>query len=327
VSDTATPTDAAELVRTAARASSNVPRTTPDERAGHILAALAGVRFDSVRDIAVCSGDRLVGLLRIEDLLAADPQARASALMDPDPPVLRPGGDREAAAWDAARHRESSLAVVDEHGRLLGIVPPHQLVAMLLAEHDEDVARLAGMLGTADPARAVSQEPVRQRLAHRLPWLLLGLAGALAAAGVVGAFEQQLAAHVAVAFFVPSIVYMADAVGTQTEAIVIRGLSVGVPIRAILARELVTGIIVGAVLALLFVPIGLAGWGEPWLITAVAVALFSACTTATAVAMALPALLVRLGSDPAFGSGPLATVVQDLLSLVIYFAVVTVLLP
>lgn len=62
-------------------------------------------------------------------------------------------------------------------------------------------------------------------------WLLLGLAGALLSAGLVGAFEQKLAANVVLAFFVPGIVHMADAVGTQTETLVIRGRSVGVPIR------------------------------------------------------------------------------------------------
>jgi magnesium transporter len=52
------------------------------------------------------------------------------------------------------------------------------------------------------------------------------------------------------------------------------------------------------------------------------VALFAACSTATVIAMTLPAVLHRLGRDPAFGSGPLATVIQDILSLLVYFAVV-----
>jgi magnesium transporter len=314
-------TDASNLAHIAAHATRGVPRTHPDESADHVLAGLAGRRFDSVRDIAVCDGDRLVGLLRVEDLLASDPDATAGQLMDPDPPVVAPGLDREEAAWRAARHHESSLAVTDEHGRFVGIVPPHTLVGMLLADHDQDVARLAGLLGSADPALTASREPVPRRLAHRLPWLLVGLAGALLAAGVMGAFEQQLAAHVAVAFFVPGIVYMADAVGTQTEALVIRGLSVGVSIRTMVSRELLTGVLVGAILAVLFVPLGLVGWGDARLVAAVGIALFAACTTATSVALVLPALLVRLGADPAFGSGPLATVVQDLLSLLIYFAV------
>lgn len=150
----------------------------------------------------------------------------------------------------------------------------------------------------------------------------MGLAGAVAAAGVVGAFERQLESNVLLAFFVPGIVYMADAVGTQTEAIVIRGLSVGIPIGRIVRRELITGISVGVILAAAFFPAALLLWHDSSVALAVAIALFGACSTATVVAMTLPSILSRCGQDPAFGSGPLATVIQDLLSLVISFVVV-----
>ncbi len=65
-------------------------------------------------------------------------------------------------------------------------------------------------------------------------------------------------------------------------------------------------------------------WGEVQVVLAVALALFAACSTATVVAMTLPWIFCRFGQDPAFGSGPLATVIQDLLSLLIYFGVVAV---
>jgi Mg/Co/Ni transporter MgtE len=81
------------------------------------------------------------------------------------------------------------------------------------------------------------------------PWLLVGLLGALLAADIVGAYEQQLQANVMLAFFIPGIVYLADAVGTQTEALVIRGLSVGVSIGGVVRREVYTGLLVGVTLA------------------------------------------------------------------------------
>lgn len=123
--------------------------------------------------------------------------------MDPDPPTVTPGTDQEIAAWKAARHGESSLAVIDGGGRFVGLIPPHRLLAVLLAEHNEDMTRLGGYLGTADPARAASEEPVRRRLWHRLPWLLLGLVGAMLAAWLMGAFEAVLTTHVMIAFFSP----------------------------------------------------------------------------------------------------------------------------
>ena len=83
------------------------------------------------------------------------------------------------------------------------------------------------------PASAAIQatvEAVPRRLWHRLPWLALGLAGAMLSAAIVASFEEQLRAEVLLAFFVPAVVYMADAVGTQTETVVVRGMSLGVPI-------------------------------------------------------------------------------------------------
>ena len=195
------------------------------------------------------------------------------------------------------------------------------MVEVLLAEHDEDLARLGGYLRSTADARHATEERVVTRLGHRLPWLLVGLAGAVMAARLVGAFEAQLERNVLLAFFVPGIVYMADAVGTQTEALVIRGMSVGVRVGGILRRELVTGLLVGVLLGAAFLPVGMLLWHQLDVALAVALALMAACSIATVIAMLLPWLLRRLGRDPAFGSGPLATVIQDLLSLVIYFAV------
>jgi magnesium transporter len=266
----------------------------------------------------------LVGIARIEDVLAADPATRLGDLIDVDPPVVSADDDEEVAAWKAVRHGESALAVVADGGRFVGLVTPRRMVEVLLAEHDDDLARLGGYLASTR-ARHATEEPVLTRLGHRLPWLLLGLVGAIASAAIVRAYERDLEQHVLLFAFVPGIVYMADAVGTQTEAVVIRGLSVGVPIGRILRRELLTGLLVGTTLAAAFMPIGLVLWGDTDVVITVAVALFAASSTATLVAMSLPWLLDRAGHDPAFGSGPLATVVQDLLSLLIYFAVAGVL--
>jgi len=122
---------------------------------------------------------------------------------------------------------------------------------------------------------------------------------------------------------VPGVVYMADAVGTQTEAVVIRGLSVGVTLRPIVARELLTGFTIGLAIGGAFFPFALLAWGDAQVAAAVAVSLVASCSIATVVAMALPWMFQRLGSDPAFGSGPLATVIQDLLSIAVYLALAT----
>jgi magnesium transporter len=84
---------------------------------------------------------------------------------------------------------------------------------------------------------------------------------------------------------------------------------------------------VGITLALCFYLVAIWHWGGGDIVVAVALAIFSACTTANGVALALPWLLYRLDIDPAFGSGPLATVIQDLLSILIYLAIATAIVP
>ncbi len=301
-----------------------VPVCTSTDLAATVRAALVRADYDTVDDIAVCDRaqppQRLVGLIPIGRLLAADPLESAEQLMDSDPPVVVEGLDREQAAWKAVQHGESSLAVAGADGHFRGLVPASRLLGVLLREHDEDFARLGGYLASTATARLAAEEPVGRRLWHRLPWLALGLAGAALSAWLVGLFEGRITADVRLAFFIPGVVYLADAVGTQTEALIVRGLSVGAPVRTALRLEVLTGPALGLLLALVSLPTIWAVLGDPEIAVTVALALLAACSVATVVAAALPILMSRRGRDPAFGSGPLATVVQDLLSLVIYFA-------
>ena len=101
----------------------------------------------------------------------------------------------------------------------------------------------------------------------------------------------------------------------------------GVPIARVVRRELTTGLLVGVTIAAAFIPVAVWRWGDAQVAFTAGLALLAACSTATVVAMALPWAIHRLGRDPAFGSGPLATVVQDLLSILIYFAVAAAIIP
>ena len=212
---------------------------------GELREELTGGRFDYVGVVAVLAESTLVGLLSLERLLAAEPGDLVADLMDPTPLVVRPEADQEAVAWDMVRRGESSVAVVDSAEGFVGLVPPHRMLGVLLAEHDKDLAHLGGYLLKTERARSAPEETLLRRLWHRLPWLFVGLAGAMAAAIIVGRFEDELDKTVLLAFFLPAVVYMADAVGTQTETVLIRGLAVGVELRDVVVRELATGLVVG----------------------------------------------------------------------------------
>ncbi|WP_307789451.1 magnesium transporter [Mycolicibacterium baixiangningiae] len=304
------------------RATAQVPTAAVGDSVADVLDRMRGVEFVSAAAVAVLDGDRLIGVAAIERLFAAPQGALLRDVMDAAPPVVAPETDQEEVAWAAVQRGQPGLAVVDDEGRFHGLIPPQTLIGVLLQEHREDMARLGGFLDSVDAARATSVESVTRRLWHRTPWLIVGLLGAMASAGLMAAFEAQLDAVLAVAYFVPGIVYLADAVGTQTETLAIRGLSVGVGIRRVIVPESITGLLVGLVLGGLMAPVVALMTGDWTLAAAVAVAVFAASAIATLVALALPWLLNRLHLDPAFGSGPLATVIQDLLSIVIYLGAV-----
>ncbi|MEO3756933.1 magnesium transporter [Mycobacterium sp. B14F4] len=307
-------------------ASMRVPTATGTDSVAETIEGMRGRRFDSAAAVAVLDGQHLVGVATIERVLAAPDAATLAEIMDPAPPVVAPGTDQERAAWQAVKRDEPGLAVVDGAGCFRGLIAPQQLLAVLLAEHEEDMARLGGFLHSVESARSTTVESVSRRLWHRLPWLVVGLVGAMLSAGLMAAFEARLDAVLAVAFFVPGIVYLADAVGTQTETLAIRGLSVGVGIRRILVPEALTGLTVGVLLGLVMMPLVVLMTGDGRLAVAVSFAVLAASSIATVVALLLPWLLQTFGRDPAFGSGPLATVIQDLLSILIYLGAVTVLL-
>jgi len=305
-------------------ATANVPILHPEDMAGAVRQRLIGQMFATVSDLAVCVDGRLVGIVEIERLLAAAPDTLIARLMDDDPPAVGPDTDQEIAAAVMIAHGEGSLAVVDDDGMFLGLIAPKKMLAVLLQEHDEDLMRLSGLLATGSVSRIASEEHVARRLVHRLPWLALGLIGAMVSAWLVGSSEDQLARTVQLAFFLPAIVYMADAVGTQTETLAVRGLSVGVPIRRFAAKELETGALIGGAVAALFFPFCLFAFKDVAVALTVSLALFVSCGVASVVALLLPWLLTRFHKDPAFGAGPLATVVQDLISIAVYLALASV---
>jgi magnesium transporter len=313
------------MTTAAPHATTSVPLAGPDDRAVDVRAALDGGDHATVEDVVVCERGRPVGVVARRALIASRPETAMRELMVA-PVAIPAGADPASAAHAPLGPSQSGLVLVDGDGRFAGVIPAGERIALLQEEHEEDMARIGGYLKSGEQARSAAVEPLGRRLWHRLPWLLIGLAGAMTSALLVGAFERRLEETVLLAFFVPAVVYMADAVGTQTETVLIRALPMGLRLRAMLWRELLTGLIMGLVVGAGFFVFATVAWGDEEVALAVGLALIGSCTIATGVAMALPAAFERVGRDPAFGSGPLATVIQDLLSIVVYFGIVIVVL-
>ena len=161
----------------------------------------------------------------------------------------------------------------------------------------------------------------------RLPWLLLGLLGGIVATLIVRFFEAALEQKLALAFFIPVIVYMSDAVGTQTETLFIRALAIEkISLKRYLLKETAIGFLIGLVLSALMFLYALLIFGDRPVAVIVGVSLLLGSTLAVFLATFVPILLRRFGKDPAVGAGPFTTILQDIVSLIIYFLVAAAIL-
>lgn len=161
----------------------------------------------------------------------------------------------------------------------------------------------------------------------RLPWLLVGLLGGMVATLIVRFFEGALERKLALAFFIPVIVYMSDAVGTQTETLFIRALVIEkISLKKYLLKETVIGFFLGAVLSVLSYIYAVLVFNDASVAAIVGISMIISLTFAVLIATFVPLILRSFGKDPAVGAGPFTTIVQDILSLLVYFLVAVLIL-
>jgi magnesium transporter len=269
---------------------------------------------------------RLEGIVRINDLLA-DGERRIAEIMEPEHEAVRRGDDQEEIAILAMRLNMIAVPVVDDDQRLIGAVPPEALFRILRAEHMEDLQRLAGIASHERGPIVAVDAPLHDRFRRRLPWLVFGLLASSIITAVMTGFEQSLATNVEVAFFIPALVYIAGAIGTQAVSVAVRGLSDGdVAIKSLLGDELIIGTAIGASLGLIAFVLVFFAFGDAALSLAVGLAVLFGGAISAVVGFGLPWLFTNFGSDPALGSGPICTIIQDVASLFIYFVLVSALI-
>jgi magnesium transporter len=269
---------------------------------------------------------RLEGIVRINDLLA-DGERQVVDIMEPEHEAVRYGDDQEQIAVLAMQLNMIAVPVVDDDERLIGAVPPEALFKILRAEHMEDLQRLAGITPHEGGPIVALDAPLHDRFRRRLPWLVFGLLASSIITFVMAGFEQSLSANVEVAFFIPALVYISGAIGTQAVSVAVRGLSAdNISITRLLQDELVIGTAIGASLGLISLILVFVAFGDGALSLAVGLAVLGGGMVSAVVGFGLPWAFKRFGSDPALGSGPICTIIQDVASLFIYFVLVSALI-
>ncbi len=266
--------------------------------------------------------NELTGVLSIRELLAATDTDVLADIMKRNLVYFSSDLDQEEAAKIFRDEDLVSVPVVNKSKQLIGIIHVEEIIDVIHREADEDIEKLMATGKEID-----FQTRPFTAAGKRLPWLIILLFVGLISGKIMENFEDTLEAVVALAFFMPMIAGMTGNTGTQSLAVVVRGL-VSEELSAkkalqLIWRELLVGIIIGLTCASLIAIIAFVWRGSLMLGLVVGVSLLATLIIGTIAGTIIPLILYKLKADPAVASGPLITTINDILSLLIYFGIAT----
>ena len=235
---------------------------------------------------------------------------------------------REHAIHLSLRHNVSNVPVVDKENRLLGAILSKQVLHLLHNMHVEEKLQLSGLHRSYAELDSILNISVFKSIKHRAVWLLIGLFGGLLAAEIIEYFTNTLQAYIILAAFIPLVVYLASAVGTQLEAFAIRDFALfrnlNFPkyffkqIQAVFIIAILLGGASGLISYLMYNNFKIS--------FVLCVSIIITTLSSIITGLLIPFIFRKFKKDPANGSGPIGTIIQDLLSVIIYLVTAQTLL-
>ena len=282
----------------------------------------------------VDENEHFYGAIDLKDLIVARADDSLEKLIARSYPYVT---DHEKISDSIDRivdYAERSLPVLNESGKLLGIITSADVVELVNDQMGDDYAKLGGLTSEED-----LNEGVFQSVKKRLPWLVALLFLGMLVSSVVGAFESVVAVLPIVICFQSMVLDMAGNVGTQSLAVTIRvlvdeNLTTGKKLH-LLFKEMRVGLVNGALLAVM--ALGFLGvyihffkayaWGQAFLLSGcVGISLIVAMVISSLVGTVIPMLFHKIHIDPAVASGPLITTINDLVAVVVYYGLAMIVL-
>ena len=273
--------------------------------------------------------NELLGAVSLRDLVMAELTAPVTEVMRRKPVTVNVLDDQELVAKRIAKYNLLAVPVLEKDGSVVGFVTVDDVIDVFVEEQTEDILRMAGVEpGALD--KPYFDNPIMRVVRKRIGWLLLLFVAGTLTSAVLHRFEDELAAVVALSFFIPLLIGTGGNAGAQTVMTVIRSLALGeIGMRhawRVVVREASTGMIVG----LLVAPVAFGQallWNVPIaLAITVAVTMLAICLWSTTVGSLVPIVAERFGIDPAVLSAPLITTLVDATGLVIYFSIAKIIL-
>jgi magnesium transporter len=271
------------------------------------------------------AANRLQGVVSLRELVVAPPDAPIEQIMIRDVIAVEPETDQEEVARMVQRYRLRALPVVDEERHLLGIATMDDALDVVSEEATEDMYGIVGL-----PAEESVYDPVNVSARRRLPWLLLNLATAFVAAGVVSRFVTTISDVTALAVFMPIVAGHGGNAGIQTITLVVRQIALGEvalrDARHVLVKEMSVGLIQGVSFGVIVGLIAWIWWDNPWLGLVVGLAMLLNLLVAGFSGALIPLGLRWLRLDPAVASGIFLTTFTDVLGFFFLLGLGTLLL-
>jgi magnesium transporter len=302
-----------------------------DDTVGTVLRRLGGdddddfERYRGQHPYIVDAAGRLQGVVSLRNLLSTRRNTPLGEVMTPAI-AIPPTASLDEVADLFADHPFLGLPVVDPSGMLIGVVSRTALAEAIQERMESESLKIQGVIG--DELRSM---PTLLRSRRRLAWLSANIVLNIIAASVISAYEETLAAVIAIAVFLPMVSDMSGCSGNQAVAVSLRELALGLVRPADMLRvwlkEVSIGVLNGLVLGLL---IGVVAWvwkGNPWLGVVIGAALALNTIIAVSIGGVVPLLLKRLGTDPAVASSPLLTTVTDMAGFFLVLSLATLMMP
>jgi magnesium transporter len=273
----------------------------------------------------VDSERKLKGVISYRDLILHEEGEKIADLMFTRVISVSVLTDQEKVARLIERYDFLSMPVVDEEDKLVGIITVDDVIDVVIQEASEDIAKLSAS------GKDITFETKATVAAYRrLPWLILLLFIGLVSGTIISSFEETIEKVVALTFFMPMIAGMTGNTGTQSLAVVVRGLTTQTidkqTVTRLILREFWVALIIGATCGLLISVIAFFWKGSMVLGFVVGSSLVLTLILGTLAGTVIPLILYRFNIDPAVASGPLITTLNDILSLFIYFGIATMFL-
>ena len=284
--------------------------------------------MDEIYYVYVVDDDnKLRGVLPLKKLITHPSVSKIKHVMEENPVAVKADTPIDEVALDFEKYDLVAMPVIDSIGRLLGRITVDDVMDRVRESTERDYQLASGLSSDVE-----TDDTLFTQTKARLPWLLIGMLGGIGNSLILGNFEAGFTADPTLALFIPLIGGTGGNVGTQSSAIVVQGLANGsLDIKNAtrqLVKELGVGLINGCIISLLVFGYNFIKLGSGHQVTTIAVSLslLAVVLFASVFGTFVPLTLERFKIDPALATGPFISITNDIIGMVIYMSISTLLL-